>query len=102
MPGDDQCFDIRNLPAATLDSSGVLHTLGFDLLKGPALAIENGLFARVFLISLDNTIRVFRIDLYQPRFAVAPFARDQGGSRAAEQVCNDIPAFAAVQHGTLD
>jgi hypothetical protein len=57
MPGDDQRFDFRNLPAATQDSCDLLQTLGFDLLKGPAISVEDSLFARVLLISLEDTIR---------------------------------------------
>src|SRR5271167_2723675 len=101
MPGQNQTFDFRNLLAAPLESRGLLQTLCFDLLESPAV-FQYGLLSRVILKSLDDTIRVLRVDLHQPRLAVTPFARDQGGSGAAEQVCYDVPALAAVEQRALD
>ena len=44
VPGKDQRLDFRDLAAASFYSRGDSHPLGFDLLEGPAVAFERGLF----------------------------------------------------------
>ena len=48
-----------------MELRGLLQTLGFDLLERPAVSTEHSLLTRVFLIALDNTVRVFWVDLQQ-------------------------------------
>ena len=73
---ENQPFDVRNLPAAALDSRGLLEALPYDLVERSPVAFQNSLLARVLLVTPHNAIRVLGIDFHQARLATAPLAPD--------------------------
>jgi hypothetical protein len=83
VAGEEFRFDGCDLATAafylaTFHSHGNPHSLGFKLLERPAVAVQYGLLAGVFLITANDAVGVFRIKLHQASFAVPSLAGDQG------------------------
>ena len=66
------------------------------------VSLKNCPLACKFLPTVDNAIRVFRIDFGESRFTVTSLAPDQRTSRPAKKVSNDISLLAAIQQRTFD
>ena len=64
MPGPDSCFDLRDLPAATLDSRSLLNALQRDLRERAPITVQNGLLAGVLFPPTYNAVSVFWIDFH--------------------------------------
>ena len=77
MPGPDMTFDGRKLPAAALDSCGLLDTLLRDLIERSSVAVKDGRLSRVFLESPADAVRIMRIELHKPSLPRPTLAGDQ-------------------------
>jgi hypothetical protein len=94
-------FDSREFPTTSpwscVDSQARLR----DLIIRSAVAIEQGGFPRILPVPPDHHVRVFWINLHESCFAASTFAPDQGGTRAPEQVQDEIPSLTAIHQGAL-
>ena len=70
--------------------------------KRSAVPVQHRALARVLLEAPHDAVRVFRIDLHQPRTASAALAGDERGARASEQIRDDVSGLAAVEQCALD
>jgi len=84
------------------DSQSLLPAGRRDIPERPAVAVEHGFLARIFLETSANHIGVTRVQLHQPGCAPAAFAGDQSGPRSSEEVSDDVPGLAAAEQCALD
>jgi hypothetical protein len=64
IAGQQFRLDGRNLAQALFDSCGRLPSFQGDLVERPAIAVEGGGSAGVILVSPNDTVGVFRIELH--------------------------------------
>jgi hypothetical protein len=96
IPREEFGFDDRDLATAAFDSCCLGPPQARDLREGLIGAFEGRVLTRVLFPSPNDAVRVFRVDLHEPRLSVPPLACDERRARSTEQVGDDIACFAAV------
>src|SRR5947208_520991 len=92
-------FDVRDLPAAALDSCGPLPALLADLLEGPSIALELRLLPAERLPPLDDDVDVLRVQLHPAADPFRQLRGSEGRAAAEERLVNQLAALGVVQDG---
>src|SRR5579862_3506552 len=97
MATADPKLDIRNFPAAALDSRGILAALLGDLLERPPIPIERRFLAGQLLPALDDHIDVLRIQLDAVADALGYLRGSECGPAAKKRLVNQLATLGVVQ-----
>ena len=77
VPAPERLLRVRNLPAASVDSSRDLGSLLGDLAEGSPVAIEDCILSRELLPADNGDVHVLRLKLNQSRLAPGFLTSDQ-------------------------
>jgi hypothetical protein len=95
MAGTDLSFDIRYLPAATLDSFGRL-SLSSEFLKCPTIGVEFGFLAAECLPTLHDHVYVLRVQLEPKANTLGQFRGRQRRATSQERIVRRWNAHAGL------
>ena len=93
MPGPDLRFDIRDLPAAALDSCLGSYPFLRDHRERAVVAIQLGLLAGQRLSALHHDVDVLRIQLNAVADALGQFCCRKRGAAAQDWFVDQPPRF---------